>query len=55
MWYNHETETWLPGRVAEGGSGKITVELEETYGENASAGMARTPPSAQPSPALMRA
>lgn len=41
MWYNHESETWLPAKVTEGGSGKITVELEDSFGENAAAGMVR--------------
>ena len=39
VWYNHESETWLPAKVTEGGSGTISVELEDTFGENAAAGM----------------
>ena len=47
VWYNHETETWIPAKVTEGGSGDIAVELEDTFGENAAAGMVPLPPRPQ--------
>ena len=48
MWYNHESETWLPAKVTEGGSGTIAVELEDTFGENAAAGMVCLAPCCPP-------
>ena len=30
VWFNHPEETWLPALVSEGGSGDVTVELEDS-------------------------
>ena len=38
--------------VAEGGSGDISVELQETFGENAAAGMVRSPQQIEATPNL---
>eukprot|EP00329_Picozoa_sp_Boothbay-MS584-11_P007461 67795_6 len=55
VWYNHETETWVPAQVSEGGSGDITVELQDTFGENAAQGMVSiTTNSAHSPPPLQR-
>ena len=43
MWYNHETETWVPAQVTVGGSGDVSVELVDTFGENSAAGMVSAP------------
>ena len=31
VWFNHPEETWIPAVVTEGGSGDVTVELEDRY------------------------
>jgi len=29
VWFNHPEETWIPAKVTEGGSGDITVEMDD--------------------------
>ena len=29
MWFNHPEETWIPAKVNEGGTGMITVEMDD--------------------------